>query len=118
MMDDMRSMQRGRIVLKVILDVTTLEPVGDRSLEEIERLLDPRERKEILWRDADGEWWVHIQRASGNAVYYDVMLRDSSDDILVWLTFRSMKEVEQQTPFRLRDFRIADAWTNQREWVL
>jgi hypothetical protein len=109
----------SRSVIKVLLDVNTLELVGDRTLPEIEQILsNPGHKKELLWRAPDGEWWVHIQREASAERYYEVMVRDSHDDMLLYLLYSTLKQVEQQTPFRLCDFRITDAWINQREWVL
>lgn len=112
-------MSKGGIVMQVLLDVNTLELVGNRSLAEIEKILsNAGDKKEILWREPDGEWWIHIQRSSGYEGYYDVMVRDSHDDMLLFQSYKTLKQVAQSTPFRLCDFRLADAWTNKREWVL
>ncbi len=106
-------------VMQTLLNVNTLELVGKRPLLEIETILsNPGYKKELLWRAPDGDWWVHIQRCSDVEQHYEIMVRDSHDDMLLYLLFTSLKQVEQQTPFHLCDFRIADAWMNDREWVI
>jgi hypothetical protein len=107
------------MIIKVLLDVNSLEKVGNRSLSEIEAILsNPGYNKELLWRSPDRDWWVHIQRCGDAERHYEVMVRDSHDDMLLYLLFKTIKEVQERTPFRLSEFRIAEAWTNDREWVL
>lgn len=110
---------RNGMIIKVLLDVNSLEKVGDRSLAEIEVILsNPGYKKELLWRSPDRDWWVHIQRCGDAERHYEVMVRNEYDEMLIYLLFLKIEDVRDRTPFRLSEFRIADAWTNAREWVM